>query len=120
MTSPESMLNNPTAGRAWFQLCLSGYRNLSASFAIVEGIVQGLLSMGIRNNVITVEEGKQVMEELRNRVWPTPGQANKAALILDLNQSMVSPLTSQVQQLAEQFDEFMLFDGFGGSELGMG
>jgi hypothetical protein len=93
---------------------LSGYRNLSASFAIVEGIVQGLLSMGIRNQVITVEEGKQVMEELRNTALPKSGQANKASLILDLNQSMTSPLTSQVQQLAEQFDEFMLFDKFVG------
>ncbi|PSR85565.1 hypothetical protein BD289DRAFT_482674 [Coniella lustricola] len=43
VTSPEMMLNNPAAGRAWFQLCLSGYRNMLAIFAMVEEIVQGLL-----------------------------------------------------------------------------
>ncbi len=98
--------------RTWFQLCLEGYRSMAPSFPIVEGIVQGLLSMAMRAGIVSPKEAEETIQQLRAGMLAGSAEVMKGGLMLDLDQSMRSPLTSQLGPLATLFDEQLMFDEF--------
>lgn len=51
--------------RAWFLACIDGYRALAPQFHLVQGIVQGLLSMGMQAGLLSTTEGKALMDGVR-------------------------------------------------------
>ncbi len=111
MLRPDAAVGE-TNCRIWFQLCMEGYRGLAPSFLFVEGIVQGLLSMAMRARLLSPKEARETVQEFRMGRLAGSAEVMKGGLILDLDQSMHSPLTSQLEQLANQFDELLMFDEF--------
>ena len=109
MLSPETAAGEANC-RIWFQLCMEGYRSIAPSFPIVEGIVQGLLSMAMRARIVSPKEAEETIQQLRTGMLSGSAEIMKGGLMVDLDQSMRSPLTSQLGQLANQFDELLLFD----------
>lgn len=101
--------------RAWLRLCLSGYKKLFGSFRVVENIVLGLLSMALRDGIISLPEARDVLTQLRSRATAArkrPANSSaKATFMVDLNLSMVDPLAAKVDRVAKIFDQLSLPEG---------
>lgn len=122
----------------WFMACVDGYKELAPQFPIVNGIMQGLLSMGIEKGLMTAAEGRAYMagakldakepsekhivppmklwmiaQNLSTRSGPPDSQDN---FIIDLNGAMADPTAASIDALSRQFNQFTMLDGLSTSD----
>ncbi|KAH8893966.1 hypothetical protein GQ53DRAFT_644312 [Thozetella sp. PMI_491] len=113
MLSPGMVTSAPRESRAWFLMCLDGYRDLITSFPITEGIAKGLLSMAMRSRLIKAEEARNIAADMRKKANGSAAEGvSKELLMVDLDLAMVSPLASRVENLAEQFNTLAMWEEF--------
>lgn len=122
--------------RLWYMACIDGYRALAPQFQIVNGIVQGLLSMGIRDGLLSRAEGKAIMNGMRadkecssrfdgqhsgrqpldeytwgihSTIYPESPRARNS-FVVDLNMSAVNTHAALLQALVQSLDEMTVFE----------
>ncbi|KAJ4387481.1 hypothetical protein N0V93_008073 [Gnomoniopsis smithogilvyi] len=122
----------------WFMACVDGYKALAPQFPIVSGIVQGLLSMGIEQGMVTAAEGRAYMEEVEvdairashvnvghpGKPWLTAQSfAARVELperqdhfIIDLNRAMADPTAASIEALSQRFNEVVMLDELSASK----
>ena len=96
----------------WFRLCLSGYRDLFRCFKMAKVIYRGLLSMAMRNGVMTATDAQEAIEQLDVPPIEHNEVGELGSMIVDLDLAMTDPLAAQAGILAEQFKDLALFDEF--------
>lgn len=125
-----SLIGDPHR-RAWFLACIDGYRALAPQFGIVNGIVQGLLSMAVQAGLLSIAEGRAFMQRVTKdtkhlssqntrQAWdqlqyanlPSVGGPQTRQFVVDLNTAAVDPSAASVQVLTRIFDEMAMFDEF--------
>ena len=113
----NAMLRNRELGvdpewETWLQMCLSGYKDLSRCFKVAETIYRSLLSMAMRNGVMTAAEAQDAIEQLGVALNNPKMIEEPTSMIVDLDLAMTDPLAARAGTLAEQFKDLALFDEF--------
>lgn len=131
--------NSDAAKRiVWFMACVDGYKALAPQFSIVSGILQGLLTMGIEQGLMTAAEGRAYMDEVKvdairasRASISHPGKPWLAArsftarpevpdiqdrFIIDLDGAMADPNAASIEALAQRFQEVVMLGDLSASE----
>ncbi|KAI1373399.1 hypothetical protein F4677DRAFT_429521 [Hypoxylon crocopeplum] len=97
-------------------LCIYGYESLSRPYRISEAIVEGLLSMAMRENNMTGNEAHRIIDELREgRLDLVKNECEggiRANFMLDMDLALKDPEEARVENLASQFNDLALFQDF--------
>ncbi|KAI2613314.1 hypothetical protein GGR54DRAFT_616158 [Hypoxylon sp. NC1633] len=102
--------------RLYLLLCIYGYESLSRPYRISEAIVQGLLSMTMRESNMTGSEAHRIITELRE--GRLEGIKNdfedgiRAKFMVDMELALEDPEKAKAENLAAQFDDLALFQDF--------
>ena len=102
----------------YFRLSLTCYRTLYPCFRIMESMVKGLLSMAIRDDVLSAAEAKEIVSDLQRR-GQHHSQNFKASgdFMVDLDLSNSDPDAAMMRTLAESFQDLAMFGEFTTSEV---
>ena len=94
-------------------LCIKNCQDLSICFPVVGEVVEGILSMALRDSTLSTLEARQLKEEQEQKVkhHDVLGQV-VATFALDLNLAMSSPDKAGVHALAQQFKDLALLNEF--------
>ncbi|KAK8024103.1 hypothetical protein PG993_012169 [Apiospora rasikravindrae] len=100
--------------RVYFLLCIYGYESLNRPFRVSEAIGTSLLTMTLRNSDITIDEARGLLLELKERGLvhlPSEGTI-RATFMGDLELAMSDPEAARVENLANNFEDMVLFREF--------
>lgn len=100
--------------RAYFLLCIYSYESLNRPFRVSEAIGTSLLTMMLRKSDITIKEARGLLMELKERGL-TDLQSEgtiRATFMGDLELAMSDPEAARVENLANSFEEMVLFREF--------
>ncbi|KAI0138516.1 hypothetical protein F4776DRAFT_654301 [Hypoxylon sp. NC0597] len=107
--------NNPES-HLYLLLCIYGYESLSRPYRISEVIVQGLLSMMLRERSLTGGEAQRIINELRDGrldcVKRDFESKIRAEFMLDMDLALTDPEEARAENLAAEFDNLALFQDF--------
>lgn len=103
---------NDPQWRHYILLCIYGYENLRRSFRISEAIGRGLLTMTLRDRMMTSQDARQVMRQLKERGLSTVRGAIRATFMGDLELAQTDPVAATVEMLADNFENMALFREF--------
>ncbi|CAJ2506123.1 Uu.00g002530.m01.CDS01 [Anthostomella pinea] len=94
----------------FFLFCIVRYLKLYQSFPVVDKTILGLLSMALRNGLISAKEMDVILEHMRKigRQYDMTDAA-EAYYIIDLDLATSQPREAQGEALARQFHELILF-----------
>jgi hypothetical protein len=99
--------------RFYFLLCIHCYQNLYPSFAIVEGVVQGLLALAVSKGAITLHEARALNAELATKASVHKLRAKvRGRWMVDLDLAVTNVEEATVDRLADRFEEITTFDEF--------
>ncbi|OTA66428.1 hypothetical protein K449DRAFT_365412 [Hypoxylon sp. EC38] len=102
--------------RLYFLLCVYGYERLKRPYRISRVIVQGLLSMMLRDTDMSSEEARKIMDDLRDGSWDRVAkevdEKIRATFMVDLNLANKDPERANVENMAEEFEDMALFQDF--------
>ncbi|KAI1413595.1 hypothetical protein F5Y13DRAFT_160655 [Hypoxylon sp. FL1857] len=97
-------------------LCIYGYESLSRPYRISEVIVQGLLSMTLREHNMTGGEAQGIINELREGRLDVVKRDFKnkvrAQFMVDMDLALTDPEEARAENLAAEFDNLALFQDF--------
>ncbi|OTA60803.1 hypothetical protein K449DRAFT_406281 [Hypoxylon sp. EC38] len=97
-------------------LCIYGYESLSRPYRIAEVIVQGLLSMTLREHNMTGSEAQKIINELRegrmDGVRRDFKKKVRAQFMVDMDLALTDPEEARAENLAAEFDTLALFQDF--------
>ncbi|KAK8070947.1 hypothetical protein PG997_011150 [Apiospora hydei] len=108
------LVSKDTDWRVYFLLCIYGYESLNRPFRVSEAIGTSLLTMTLRNSDITIEEARSLLLELKERGLahlPSEGTI-RATFMGDLELAMSDPEAARVENLANNFEDMVLFREF--------
>lgn len=110
--------------RFYFELCVAGLEDLSASFRVFKSVAEGLLGMALQRRVIDIDKVNLVHRELvslgRHHVPHRKADddgVEGARWIIDIDLATTDPNAAQGANLAERFQELMLFEEFTTGEM---
>ncbi|KAK8073791.1 hypothetical protein PG994_004690 [Apiospora phragmitis] len=100
--------------RIYFLLCIYGYESLNRPFRVSEAIGTSLLTMTLRNSDITIEEAQGLLLELKERGLARLQSKGtiRATFMGDLELAMSDPEAARVENLANSFEDMVLFREF--------
>ncbi|KAI2768752.1 hypothetical protein F4815DRAFT_498004 [Daldinia loculata] len=102
--------------RLYLMLCLYGYESLSRPFRISEVIVQGLLSMTLKETDMTGSEAQRIVDELKEGRLDSLKQdfehKTRATFMVDLDLALKHPEQARAEKLADEFENLALFRDF--------
>ncbi|XXG96160.1 hypothetical protein Hte_002439 [Hypoxylon texense] len=103
--------------RLYLMLCIYGYESLSRPYRISEIIVQGLLSMTMRETDMTGSEAQRIINEIKEGSLDTSASHAfedkiRATFMVDMDLSLNNPEEARAENLAEKFDSLALFQDF--------
>ncbi|KAI8962418.1 hypothetical protein F5Y11DRAFT_193867 [Daldinia sp. FL1419] len=102
--------------RLYLLLCIYGYEILSRPFRISEVIVQGLLSMTLKETDMSGSEAQGIINELKERRLEDMKQyfehKIRATFMVDLDLALKDPEEARAENLAAEFDNLALFRDF--------
>lgn len=102
--------------RLYLMLCIYGYESLSRPYRISEIIVQGLLSMTMRETNMTGSEAQKIINELKEGRLDSASDdfedKIRATFMVDMDLSLNNPEEARAENLAEKFDSLALFQDF--------
>ena len=94
----------------YFRLCLTCYTNLYPSFRIVESMVKGLLTMAIRDDLLSAAEAKDIFSDLQQRGrLHNEGGTPSGDFVVDLDLSTSDPDAAMMKTLVESFKDLAMF-----------
>jgi len=110
-----------TRTREWefyFRACMLGLSKQLPCFHITDKIVQGILSMAVRDEVMSRAEAKKMLNEVRRSTGAADGQAEvsgemdvhdgQGSFIVDLDLAARNPPAATVDVLVDQFDSLAM------------
>ena len=104
-----------TEDKTWlfyFLLCLHEYEELRKSWRVAEVITKGLLSMALRNDSVSTETARRLLNYVQqNSLQDVPGEL-RATLMVDLDLSTSDPNSVKVERLAADFEDNVLLRVF--------
>ncbi|KAK8102802.1 hypothetical protein PG984_015948 [Apiospora sp. TS-2023a] len=100
--------------RVYFLLCIYGYESLNRPFRVSEAIGTSLLTMTLRNSDITIGEARGLLMELKERGLAQLQSEGtiRATFMGDLELAMSDPEAARVENLANSFEDMVLFREF--------
>jgi hypothetical protein len=99
--------------RAYFNLCVDSYADLFGAFRVAEGIVRGLLSVALRQGIVSGVEAQAYLSRVHaNGVHHTSLENISASFVVDLKLAVMDHDAAQLDTLAKNFDDLALFDEF--------
>ncbi|OTA94554.1 hypothetical protein M434DRAFT_10626 [Hypoxylon sp. CO27-5] len=102
--------------RLYFLLCVYGYERLKRPYRISRVIVQGLLSMMLRDTDMSSKEARKIMDDLGEGGWDKVtkevDEKIRATFMVDLNLADKDPERARVENMAEEFENMALFQDF--------
>ncbi|RYP17053.1 hypothetical protein DL765_004752 [Monosporascus sp. GIB2] len=102
--------------RLYFLLCIYGYESLSRPYRVSEVIAQGLLSMTLRDTNMSASEARKIMEDLHecglDHVKKNMEEEVRATFVLDQTLALSDSAGATVENMAEAFDSFAIFQDF--------
>ncbi|KAF4925793.1 Activator of stress genes protein 1 [Colletotrichum viniferum] len=93
--------------------CIVGYQKLQKCFRLPQAIIRGLLSMVLREGLITSAEARAIIKdsEEKGKHHPTSDPI-LAPFVIDLDLCLVDREAALVDRLAAEFDEIAIFNEF--------
>ncbi|KAI0840471.1 hypothetical protein F5Y06DRAFT_241282 [Hypoxylon sp. FL0890] len=102
--------------RLYFLLCVYGYERLKRPYRISRVIVQGLLSMMLRDTDMSGEEARKILGDLGEERWDwvkkEVDEKIRATFMVDLNLASKDPERAMVENMADEFENMALFQDF--------
>ncbi|KAI1763894.1 hypothetical protein GGR53DRAFT_520682 [Hypoxylon sp. FL1150] len=102
--------------RLYLLLCIYGYESLSRPYRISEIIVQGLLSMTMRETDMSGSEAQKIINEIKEgrleNVRNDFEDKIRATFMVDMDLSLQNPEEAKAESLADKFDSLALFQDF--------
>ncbi|KAI1143862.1 hypothetical protein F5Y05DRAFT_362848 [Hypoxylon sp. FL0543] len=102
--------------RLYFLLCVYGYERLKRPYRISRVIVQGLLSMMLRDTDMSGEEARKILGDLGDDRWDQVTkqveEKIRATFMVDLNLAAKDPERAMVENMAEEFEGMALLQDF--------
>lgn len=95
-------------GAFYFLLCLYGYEGLRTSWRMTESVVEGLLSMKMRDGGMSSIEARQILEGVRMQASTPNLPAIRATFMVDLNLALSNPQRATAEVLASEFENYAL------------
>ncbi|KAI0834852.1 hypothetical protein F5Y06DRAFT_289573 [Hypoxylon sp. FL0890] len=115
----NAMLKGTSVDPEWhlyLLLCIYGYESLSRPYRMSEVIVQGLLSMSLREHNMTGSEAQKIINELREgRLEGIKRDVEAriyAQFMVDMDLALTDPEEARAENLAAKFDNLVLFQDF--------
>ncbi|KAF6822125.1 Activator of stress genes 3 [Colletotrichum musicola] len=99
--------------RSYFRTCILGYQKLQRCFRLPQGVIRGLLTMALREELITWAEARAMIRDSEEK--GKHHQASEQVLapfVVDLDLAMVNPEAALVDRLAAEFDELAILNEF--------
>lgn len=104
----NAMLGDPSNPETqfYFLLCLRGYQKLMRCFRIAGSIAQGLLTIAVRNGVISPSVAQAIRRDLEEESG-TSLHAHEvtSCYIIDLDLALTNPEAATMQTLVQRFEE---------------
>jgi hypothetical protein len=99
--------------RFYFLLCIHSLQDLYPSYPVLNGVVQGLLTIGVEKKGITVPEARQLYQDLRSKATKHMLQERvKGQLVIDLDLAVIDSNAARMDRLSAKFDEIVAFDDY--------
>ncbi|OJJ51804.1 hypothetical protein ASPZODRAFT_22227 [Penicilliopsis zonata CBS 506.65] len=100
--------SNPES-RFYFLLCLRGYQRLMRCFRIAGSIARSILTIAVRNGIITLADAQTIRQDLERDV-DTLFQPSEicSRYIIDLDLALTDPELATMQRLVNDFDAISL------------
>jgi hypothetical protein len=104
----------------YFRACLHGLSKQLPCFPAVERITQGILSMSVRDRIMSASEASKILEDMRREAGITEQpdiseytkvKASEGTVVVDLDLATVDLSAATVDVLADQFDKLMMYAG---------
>lgn len=102
----------------YFRACMLGLSKQLSSFHITDKIVQGILSMAVRDEVLSRADARKTLDEVRRPNGPdgpTPVSSDEmdvrdetGSFIVDLDLAVKDPSAATVDALVDQFDSLSM------------
>lgn len=111
----HAMLARRETDREWkfyFLACIYALQDLYVSFRLFSAIVQGLLTMAVRDGGITGLEARSIRKLLQEKgKHHTTDDAVKGSFMIDMDLAIRNKIEeAKVEKLAEKFEEVVIFD----------
>ncbi|CAI0642728.1 unnamed protein product [Colletotrichum noveboracense] len=98
--------------RSDFRTCILGYQKLQRCFRLSQVIVRGLLSMVLREGLITSAEARAIIRDSEEKGKHHPEAEMVAPFVLDLDLCMMDRTAALVDRLAAEFEEIAILNEF--------
>lgn len=99
--------------RSYFRTCILGYQKLQRCFRLPQGVIRGLLTMALREDLITWPEARAMIRDSEERgKHHQAAEAVLAPFLVDLDLALVDPEAALVDKLATEFDELAILNEF--------
>jgi hypothetical protein len=99
--------------RLYLLLCIYGYERLNHAYRFSEVVIQGLLTMSMRDTDMSGSEAYKIMEELKQRgllrVGEDVQEKLRATFMIDINLALTDPEAARAETVAEDFDYTAMF-----------
>ncbi|KAI0391177.1 hypothetical protein F5Y17DRAFT_468381 [Xylariaceae sp. FL0594] len=99
--------------RLYLLLCIYGYERLHRAYRFSELVIQGLLTMSMRDTDMSGSEAYKILESLRSRgllrVDADVQEKLRATFMIDLNLALTDPEAATAETMADGFHETALF-----------
>ncbi|KAI1812280.1 hypothetical protein GGS20DRAFT_558587 [Poronia punctata] len=99
--------------RIYLLLCIYAYERLNHAYRFCEVVIQGLLTMSMRDTDMTGTEAYKIMETLENRgllhVKEDVEEKVRATFMIDLKLALRDPEAAMAENVAQDFEETALF-----------
>ncbi|KAF6829646.1 Activator of stress genes 3 [Colletotrichum plurivorum] len=99
--------------RSDLRTCIMGYQKLQRCFRLPQGVIRGLLSMALREGLITSPEARAMIRDSEERgKHHQSSEQVLAPFVVDLDLAMVDPEAALVDRLAAEFDDLAILNEF--------
>jgi hypothetical protein len=109
----NAVLNDPSdpEWQFYFLLCIRGYQKLFPAYRFAEPLSLGLLTMALRNGIMSSSEAKMLREEF-HAVGKHHEQLKRlqSRWTVDLNLAITNSKAAQADTMADRFEELAMFN----------
>jgi len=93
--------------------CFLGYQRLHRPFRLSQGIVRSLLSMALRQGLLTSSEARAIIKDSNENAKHHRGSDEvQAPFVVDLDLATMNPTAAHVESLAAEFEELAILNEF--------
>jgi hypothetical protein len=103
-----------TADPEWhfyFMLCMESYQHLYVCFPVYLDVMQGLLTMAMKNALLSSSEASELMGKIKTRgTHHEAAEEASGSFTIDFGLALTDPDDAKAHNLALRFNELAMFD----------